>query len=87
MQNLNSEFNSDFKIHTFERSLSLFLEIIDFIDMIPRPYRIHPVELRFTRRFNLDIVKNFDLYELSLLYIAETTKQVLFLRSKFDFLM
>ena len=87
MQNLNSEFNSDFKIHTFERSLSLFSEIIDFIDMIPRPYSIHPVELRFTKRFNLDRVKNFVLYELSLLYIAETTKQVLFLRSKFDFLM
>ena len=59
MQNLNSEFNSDFKIHTFQRSLSLFSEIIDFIDMIPRPYGIHPVELRFASRFNLDRVKKF----------------------------
>ena len=30
MQNLNSEFNSDFKIHIFERFPSLFSEIIDF---------------------------------------------------------
>ena len=30
MQNLNSEFNSDFKIHTFERFRSLSSEIIDF---------------------------------------------------------
>ena len=40
MQNLNSYFKSDFKIHTFERFPSLFSEIIDFFDMTPGPYRI-----------------------------------------------
>ena len=30
MQNLNLEFNGDFKIHTFERFPSLFSEVIDF---------------------------------------------------------
>ena len=30
MHNLNSEFKSDFKVHTFERFPPLFSEIIDF---------------------------------------------------------